>query len=60
MANNFKKTYKFAGYTSTFLTVLLTLILSVFFTSTGELAIGSCFCFLCFVMSFHFSLSSIG
>ena len=31
MANNFRKTYKFAGFTAILITILLTLILSVFF-----------------------------
>lgn len=54
MANNFKKTYKFAGYTSTFLTVLLTLILSVFFYFHGGISYWFLFLFfvLCYVLSF--------
>ena len=31
MANNFRKTYKFAGFTAILITIFLTLILSVFF-----------------------------
>ncbi|MBX2826821.1 MAG: sensor histidine kinase [Flavobacteriaceae bacterium] len=53
MANNFKRTYKFAGYTSTFLTVFLTLILGVFFYLHG--GISYWFLLLFFALCYFFS-----
>ncbi|MCW5518447.1 sensor histidine kinase [Aureitalea sp. L0-47] len=37
MSTSFKKTYKFAGYTSAAITIILTLALAVFFYLTGSL-----------------------
>jgi two-component system phosphate regulon sensor histidine kinase PhoR len=54
MANDFKRTYKFAAYTSTFITISLTLILGVFFyvydIQNYEALIG--YALLCYIFSF--------
>ncbi len=54
MAGSFKKTYKFAGYTAAFLTVLLTLILGVFFYVHGGIDYWLLLFFFiaCYVLSF--------
>ena len=54
MANDFKRTYKFAAYTSTFITIGLTLILGVFFYLSdiqNYLALIG-FGLLCYLVSF--------
>ncbi|GAB5398766.1 MAG: ATP-binding protein [Aureisphaera sp.] len=60
MARNFKRTYKFAGYTSTFLTVFLTLILGVFFYVHGGISywflllfFGLCYSFSFFIIQYR-------
>ena len=54
MSTNFKKTYKFAGYTSAAITVVLTLGLGVFFYASGSLNlyILTGFAILCYLSSF--------
>lgn len=54
MAKPFKKTYKFAAYTSTFITLFLTLALGVFFYVEGVHSYWFLFGFavLCYIVSF--------
>lgn len=54
MAKPFKRTYRFAGYTSLVLTVILTLLMGVFFYWTGNLDYSFLliFAILCLVTSF--------
>lgn len=54
MAKSFKKTYKFAAYTSTFITLFLTLIMGVFFYVQGNLSYWLLFAFglICYLFSF--------
>ncbi|MDC8002797.1 ATP-binding protein [Aureisphaera galaxeae] len=60
MAKSFKKTYKFAGYTSTYLTVFLTLVLGVFFYLLGDVSwwllipfVVACFLFSFFIIQYR-------
>ncbi len=54
MAKLFKTTYKFAGYTSSFITLFLTALLGVFFYVQGEIPYGLLllFFFICYLASF--------
>lgn len=54
MAEVFKKTYKFAGYTSTFITLFLTALLGVFFYVQGDINFWFLFLFflICYLLSF--------
>lgn len=54
MAKLFKKTYKFAGYTSSFITLFLTALLGVFFYVQGETPYKLLLTFfiLCYLVSF--------
>ena len=54
MANNFRKTYKFAGFTAILITIFLTLILSVFFYAHGGINYWFLvlFALVCYVFSF--------
>lgn len=54
MAKIFKKTYKFAGFTSTFITLFLTILLGVFFYTQGEMNFGFIAIFFgcCYLVSF--------
>jgi two-component system phosphate regulon sensor histidine kinase PhoR len=54
MSTSFKKTYKFAGYTSGAITVVLTLALAVFFYVTDSLNFGwlTAFAVGCYILSF--------
>ena len=54
MVKTFKKTYEFAAYTSTFITLSLTLLLGVFFyySQMGSFWVLLGFAVLCFVISF--------
>ncbi len=54
MAKIFKKTYKFAGFTSTFITLFLTILLGVFFYTQGEINYGfmAIFFVACYLVSF--------
>ncbi len=56
MAKEFKRTYKFAAYTSTFLTFFLTLVVGVFFyvTKTELYWFLLLFAIVCFCFSFFF------
>ncbi|WP_432411925.1 sensor histidine kinase [Rasiella sp. SM2506] len=54
MARPFKKTYKFAAYTSTFITLFLTLIMGVFFYVNGTISywfLGG-YAVVCYLFSF--------
>lgn len=54
MAKPFKKTYKFAAYTSTFITLFLTLIMGVFFYVQGSISYWFLLLFavVCYLFSF--------
>ncbi len=54
MAKSFKKTYKFAGYTSTFITFFLTGLLGVFFYVHGDISYWYLLAFftICYIFSF--------
>jgi len=54
MANNFRKTYKFAWFTATLITIFLTLLLSVFFYFYGGISYWflAIFFVVCYVFSF--------
>ncbi|MEZ4858439.1 MAG: ATP-binding protein [Flavobacteriaceae bacterium] len=54
MTKIFKKTYKFAGFTSTFITFFLTLLLGVFFYWHGGINYGFLFLFfvICYFLTF--------
>jgi two-component system, OmpR family, phosphate regulon sensor histidine kinase PhoR len=54
MAKIFKKTYKFAGFTSSFITLFLTALLGVFFYLQGEINFGLLlpFFIICYLVSF--------
>ena len=54
MAELFKRTYRFAGYTSTYLTFFLTVLLGVFFYVEGSLSFWwlALFFVVCYVISF--------
>ncbi|MEM7085357.1 MAG: ATP-binding protein [Bacteroidota bacterium] len=55
MANNFRKTYKFAGFTAILITIFLTLILSVFFYVHQGISYWFLvlFAVVCYVFSFY-------
>ncbi len=54
MAKPFKKTYKFAAYTSTFITLFLTLVMGVFFYVEGNISYWflTGFAVVCYLFSF--------
>ncbi|MEL6812431.1 MAG: ATP-binding protein [Bacteroidota bacterium] len=54
MARSFRKTYKFAGFTATLITIFLTLLLSVFFYFQGGISYWFLppFVVICYVFSF--------
>ena len=54
MADIFKRTYRFAGYTSTYLTIFLTALLGVFFYVAGTISYWwlLLFFFVCYIISF--------
>jgi two-component system phosphate regulon sensor histidine kinase PhoR len=54
MASEFRKTYKFAAYTSTYITLILTFAMSVFFYMAEGVSIWYLvgFTFLCYISSF--------
>ena len=54
MSTNFRKTYKFAAYTSTAITVVMTLMMAVFFYILGQIHYGYLvmFAVICYILSF--------